>query len=66
MITAEPSYFNFLMEHRCVRRVRVPFAQAAGVIPDLPRALGSRRWQRMEAAPLNTAGHFRRDIRSGL
>jgi hypothetical protein len=66
MFTAEPSYFNFLMEHRCVRRVRVPFAQAVGVMPDLPRAERSRRWQRMEAAPLNAAGHFGRNIKSGL
>jgi hypothetical protein len=35
MITAEPSYFDFLMKHRCPRRIRVPFAQAVGVMPEL-------------------------------
>jgi hypothetical protein len=66
MLTAEPSYFNFLMEHRCVRRVRVPFAQAVGVMPNFPRAVRSRRWQRIETASLNGAGHFGRNITSCL
>jgi hypothetical protein len=34
MTTAEHSYFNFLMEHRCARRVRIPFAQAVGGMPE--------------------------------
>jgi hypothetical protein len=34
MTTAEHSYFNFLMEYRCARRVRIPFAQAVGVMPE--------------------------------
>jgi hypothetical protein len=46
MLTAEPSYFNFLMGHRCMRRARVPFAQAAGLVPDLTSVLRTRRLQR--------------------
>ncbi len=42
MITAEPSYFDFLMKHRCHRRVRVPFAQAVGVMPELSRVVRLR------------------------
>jgi hypothetical protein len=34
MITAEHSYFNFLMEYRRARRVRIPFAQVVGVMPE--------------------------------
>lgn len=42
MITAEPSYFDFLMKHRCPRRTRVPFAQAVGVMPELTRVVRLR------------------------
>jgi hypothetical protein len=42
MITAEPSYFDFLMKHRCPRRTRVPFAQAVGVMPELGRVVRLR------------------------
>lgn len=38
MGTGEPSYFNFLMKNRGLRGARVPFAQAAGVLPELARA----------------------------
>jgi hypothetical protein len=37
MLTTEPSYFNFLMKNRSLRGARVPFAQAAGVRPELSR-----------------------------
>ncbi len=47
MFTTEPSYFNFLMEHRCARRVRVPIRQAVGIMPGLTRATRSRRLQRV-------------------
>jgi hypothetical protein len=43
MTTAEHSYFNFLMEYRCARRVRIPFAQAVGVMPDLACVARARR-----------------------
>jgi hypothetical protein len=39
MLTGEPSYFNFLMTKRGLRRTPVPFAPAAGVLPDLARAV---------------------------
>ena len=45
MATAEPSYFDFLMKHSCVRRGRVPFAEAVGVMPELSRVESSRRDQ---------------------
>jgi hypothetical protein len=35
MFTAEPSYFKFLMEHRCARRARFPFVLAVGVMPEI-------------------------------
>jgi hypothetical protein len=35
--TAEPSYFNFVMTRRGFRRTAVPFAQAAGMLPELTR-----------------------------
>ncbi len=35
MTTAQSTYFDFLMKHRCPRRIRVPFAQAVGVMPEL-------------------------------
>jgi hypothetical protein len=40
---AEPSYFNFLMEQRCVRRGAAPLAQAFGVMPELDGAARRRR-----------------------
>jgi hypothetical protein len=54
MLTAEPSYFNFLMEHRSVRRVRVPFAQAVGLIPELASVVRARRPQRVQAMLLKS------------
>jgi hypothetical protein len=42
MLTAEPSYFNFLMQNRGLRRTPVPFAQAAGVLPELARSIRFR------------------------
>ncbi len=47
MFTAEPSYFNFLMQRRG-RRVRVASGRAAGVMPDLACVSRSRREQRMQ------------------
>jgi hypothetical protein len=43
MTTAEHSYFNFLMEYRRARRVRIPFAQAAGLMPDVACVARARR-----------------------
>jgi hypothetical protein len=43
MLTAESSYFDFLMRNRGVRRTPVPFAQAVGVLPELARAVHFRR-----------------------
>jgi hypothetical protein len=51
MFTAEPSYFNFLMEHRSGRRGR--FAQAVGVMPELTGEERSRRAQRERSIVLN-------------
>jgi hypothetical protein len=42
----EPSYFDFLMKHRCDRRARVPLAQAAGVLPERKRIVRPRRAER--------------------
>jgi hypothetical protein len=42
MITSEPSYFNFLMKNRGVRRTPVPFAQAVGILPELARSVRFR------------------------
>jgi hypothetical protein len=39
MFTGEPSYFNFLMMNRGLHRTPVPFAQAAGVVPELARSV---------------------------
>lgn len=39
MLTSEPSYFDFLMKNRSLRGARVPFAQAAGVLPELAHAV---------------------------
>jgi hypothetical protein len=35
----EPSYFNLIMTKRGVRRGAVPFAEAAGVLPELAYGL---------------------------
>jgi hypothetical protein len=35
MLDRQPSYFEFLMKNRALRGARVPFAQAAGVVPAL-------------------------------
>jgi hypothetical protein len=43
MLTGEPSYFNFLMTNRGVRRSAVPFARATGVLPELARAVRATR-----------------------
>jgi hypothetical protein len=43
MLTGEPSYFDFLMKNRGVRRTTVPFVQAVGVLPELARAVRFRR-----------------------
>jgi hypothetical protein len=51
MFTAEPSYFNFLMEHRCVRRARVPFAKAVGLIPELTSVVRAR-WPQRSSEPV--------------
>lgn len=56
MFTAEPSYFNFLMEHRPGRRVR--FAQAVGVIPELTRGERSRRSPRDRSVALDGGAHL--------
>ena len=48
MRTGAPSYFDFLMKHRCSRRPRVPFAQAVGIMPDFAHVLRSRVPQRMQ------------------
>jgi hypothetical protein len=42
MLTSEPSYFNFLMKNRSLRRTPVPFAQAAGVLPEPPHGVRLR------------------------
>jgi hypothetical protein len=46
MLTSEPSYFDFLMKRRPLRRTRVPLAQAAGAMPDLKRHPRTRRPER--------------------
>jgi hypothetical protein len=58
MFTTEPSYFNFLMEHRCARRVRVPFMQAAGAMPEATYVERSRWSQHDRAASLNGGSRF--------
>ncbi len=58
MFTTEPSYFNFLMEHRCGRRVRVPFARAAGLMPEVACAERARRSQRERAASPSGGSHL--------
>jgi len=42
MLTSEPSYFNFLMKSRGLRRTPVPFAQATGVLPEPPHGVRFR------------------------
>jgi hypothetical protein len=39
MLDREPSYFDFLMKNRGLRGAHVPFARAAGVLPELARDL---------------------------
>jgi hypothetical protein len=39
MLSGEPSYFNFLITNRGLRHTPVPFARAAGVLPELARAV---------------------------
>jgi hypothetical protein len=41
-LTSEPSYFDFLMKNRSVRRTPIPFAQAVGVLPELARSIRFR------------------------
>ncbi len=55
MLTSEPSYFNFLMKNRGLRATRVPFAQAAGVLPELSRDVRVTRAGARVAT--NTPGH---------
>jgi hypothetical protein len=47
--TGEPSYYNFLMTNRGLRRTAVPFARATGVLPELARDV------RVVRAATNTA-----------
>jgi hypothetical protein len=42
MFTGEPSYFDFLMKNRGVRRIPVPFVQAVGVLPELAHSVRFR------------------------
>jgi hypothetical protein len=42
MFTSEPSYFDFLMKNRSVRRTPVPFAQAVGILPELAHVVRYR------------------------
>ena len=35
MLDRQPTYFEFLMKNRSLRGARVPFAQAAGLLPAL-------------------------------
>jgi hypothetical protein len=63
MLTSEPSYFNFLMKRRSHCRTRVPFAQAAGAIPDVKRRLRTRRPERMPTVFANeTIPAFSEDV----
>lgn len=66
MITAEPSYYDYLMKNRCVRRTRVPFAQAVGVMPELTRNVRSSMPQRTRPVPAARLDHgFGRDAKAG-
>jgi hypothetical protein len=47
MLTSEPSYFDFLMKRRGLRRTRVPFAPPVGVIPEVTRQVRTRRLEGM-------------------
>ncbi len=65
MFTAEPSYFNFLMDHRSRRRVSVPFAQAAGIAPGRAGTVRSRRSLRLPAVRLPAVNSRGRAVASG-
>lgn len=66
MLTAEPSYYDYLMKNRCVQRTRVPFAQAVGVVPELARNVRSRVPQRTRPLPANGLDHgFGEDAKAG-
>jgi hypothetical protein len=43
MLTGEPSYFNFLMTNRGLRRSAVRFARATDALPELARAIRATR-----------------------
>jgi hypothetical protein len=43
MLTSEPSYFNFLMTNRGLRRAPVSFRKAVGILPELARAIRATR-----------------------
>jgi len=67
MLTSEPSYFDFLMKRRSFRRTRVPFAQAAGVMPEVKRYRRSRRPEPMPPMlPSGTIPVFGEDVRPSL
>ncbi len=55
MLIGEPSYFDFLMKNRGLRGARVPFVQAAGVLPELACAVRVTRASGRAAA--NAPGH---------
>jgi hypothetical protein len=57
MLTSEPSYFDFLMKRRCLRRTRVPFAQATGVMPELTRHLRTYGPERTRAILTDETAH---------
>jgi hypothetical protein len=67
MLTSEPSYFDFLMNRRCLRRKRVPFVQAVGVMPELARHARTSRPERTPPIlPNGTRPVFGKDIRPSL
>ena len=67
MLTSEPSYFDFLMTRRSLRRTRVPFAQAAGVMPEVKRHPRTRRPERMPSIlPNGTIPVCGENVRSRL
>jgi hypothetical protein len=67
MLTAEPSYFDFLMKRRCLRRTRVPFAQAVGVVPErMPVARSHRPPRLRPVLPNGTNQVFGENIKPGL
>jgi hypothetical protein len=67
MLTSEPSYFDFLMKRRSLRRTRVPFAQAAGVMPEVKPHPRTRRPERMPSiVPNGTIPVFGETVSSSL